>query len=75
MKLRELAIGDYFVTLNEVAKATGPCFPYLAVYRKMSVHYSKNVLQKEVNGRIAVCRAGKYFEEMDWDTEVILCHV
>lgn len=75
MKLKELDIGAYFVTMNEVSNATGPCFPYLTVYRKVSVHYSKNVLQKETNGRIPVCRAGMYFEEMEGDTEVMPCKI
>ncbi len=74
MKLKDLEIGTHFVTMDEVANATGPCFPHLTVYRKVSVHYSKNVVQKDGNN-IPICRAGMYFHEMDGDTEVLPCKV
>ena len=74
MKLKDLKIGTYFVTMNEVSNATGPCFPYHTVLRKVSVHFSKNIVNHADGNNIPVCR-DMYFEEMDGDTEVLPCKI
>ena len=75
MKLKDLEIGTHFVTVNEVSGATDRCPAYLTVFTKVSVHYSKNVVQKDGGDNIPVCRSGRYFQEMDGNTEVLPCKV